>query len=196
MRERIFMAVIGCLLVALASGAQAEEKQTGLYAGFGIGQGRYLDFCSGLDISCHESGVAGKAYIGYRFLPYLAAETGFTYFGKARAHVASVEGEEEGWGIPINAVGILPLADDKLWLIAKAGGVYWNARSRISVQGDEFFRFTDHGVSFTYGGGVQYNFTDRLSARAEYEVFHDLGNQFFLTRGDIRMWSAGLVWRF
>jgi opacity protein-like surface antigen len=190
------MAVMGCLLVVLVSGARAEEKQTGPYVGFGVGQGRYADSCTGILVSCHEGGLAGKGYIGYRFLPYLAAETGLTYFGKSRAQAAPIESDLEGWGIPINAVGILPLADDRWWLMAKAGGVYWNVRSSLSAQGEELAHSTDHGFSFTYGAGVQYNFTDRFSARAEYEVIHDALELGLTHSSDIRMWSIGLVWRF
>ena len=119
----------------LSTPAYAVDHGTGAYIGAKVGQGEYQGACDdvasvaggfGLPSSCEDKDTAFKIYGGYRFLPYLAAEIGYTNPGKVTATIGAASAELKSWEIPIYAVGILPLADDELWLMAKVGGVYWD----------------------------------------------------------------------
>jgi OOP family OmpA-OmpF porin len=182
----------------------AAEPQTGPYIGAGVGQARYKDACAdipaiaaslGVSSTCDERDTAYKIYGGYRFTPNLAAELGFTKPGKTKATVGAASAELKAWLVPVYAVGIVPLFDDRLWLMAKAGGVYWNAKLNASSPVASISN-SDNGVAFAYGAGVQYNFTPQLGVRAEYEVFHNVGKEDTTGKGDIRMWTVGAVWQF
>jgi OOP family OmpA-OmpF porin len=187
--------------VLLGSEAYALDPGTGPYLGVGVGQSEFKGACDdigsvaagiGLSSSCDDNDTAYKIYGGYRFMPYLAGEIGYTNFGKAKATVGPASAELKGWGIPVYAVGILPLADDALWLMAKVGGVYWDAKLSASGPGGSLSN-SDNGFALAYGAGVQYSFTHNLGVRAEYEVFHDVGNENTTGQGDVRIWSVGVV---
>ena len=191
-------------VVVLSTPAYAEEPATGAYIGAGVGQAEYQDACDdvgsvaaslGMPSSCDDKDTAFKVYGGYRFLPYLAVELGYTNPGKVSATVGPATAELKSWELPIYAVGILPLADDKLWLMAKVGGVYWDLQLSASGPGGNPSESAT-GFSLAYGVGLQYNFTPQFGVRAEYEVFQDVGDENTTGQGNIRMWSVGVVWRF
>jgi len=207
MSQRAMLALIalGAGLVVLSASARADSQtQTGAYLGAGVGQAEYADACSdvggfaasiGQPSSCDDKDVAFKIYGGYRITPWLAAEIGYTNPGKATATVGSANAEIKGWLVPIYAVGVLPIANDLVWLMAKAGGVYWDLKASGSGPGGSSSQ-SDNGWSFAYGLGAQYNVNAHLGVRGEFEVFHNVGNENTIGQGDIRMWSVGVVWRF
>ena len=200
------LAALATGLMVLSASVHAEDQkpQTGAYVGVGVGQSDYAGACSdvgsfaasvGMTSSCDDKDFAFKIYGGYRFLPWLAAEIGYTNPGKTTATVGPASAELKGWLVPVYAVGILPLADDRVWLMAKGGGVYWDLKASASGPGGSVSQ-SDNGFSLAYGVGAQYNFNPHLGVRAEFEVFHDVGNENTTGQGDIRMWSVGVVWRF
>jgi OOP family OmpA-OmpF porin len=127
-------------------------------------------------------------------MPYLAIEGGYTRIGDVEATLGAARAEVEGFGIPVYAVGILPLLEDRLWLFGKAGAVYWDGELEATGPGGRITD-SDSGVSFAFGAGVQYNVTPMFGVRAEYEVFHDVGDDDGVN-GDVHMWSVGAVVRF
>jgi OmpA-OmpF porin, OOP family len=188
----------------VGASAYAEDPLTGPYIGAGAGQAQYKDACAdipgiagslGVSSSCDERNTAFKIFGGYRFLPNLAAEIAYTNPGKAKATIGAANVELKSWLIPIHAVGILPLFDDQLWLIGKVGGVYWHGKLDASGPGGSLSN-SDNGFAFTYGAGLQYNFTPNLGVRGEYEIFHDVGDENTVGKGDIRMWSLSIVYKF
>jgi OOP family OmpA-OmpF porin len=202
MHRALMMVVAGIMLLSMR--AYAKDPVTGAYIGAGVGQAEYQDACDdvgtvagglGLPSSCEDKDTAFKIYGGYRFLPYLAAEIGYTNPGKVTATIGAASAELKSWEIPIYAVGILPLADDKLWLMAKVGGVYWDLKASASGPGGSASESAT-GFSLAYGAGVQYNFSPQFGVRAEYEVFQNVGDENTTGQGNIRMWSVGVVWRF
>ncbi len=188
----------------MTTSAYAAGANSGPYIGAGAGQAQYKDACSdvpaiaaglGVSSSCDEKDTAFKIFAGYRFMPYLAAEFGYVNAGKTKLTLGAANGELKAWLVPVHAVGILPLMDDHLWLMGKAGATYWNGKLTVSGPGGSISN-SDNGVAFTYGAGLQYNFTENLGVRAEYEIFHDVGDENTTGKGDIRMWSVSLVYRF
>jgi OOP family OmpA-OmpF porin len=188
----------------LGASAYAADPLPGPYIGAGAGKAEYKDACAdipgiaaslGLASTCDEKDTAFKIFAGYRFLPTLAAESAYTNPGKAKATVGAANVELKSWLIPIHAVGIVPLLDDRLWLMGKLGGVYWNGKLDGSGPGGTISN-SDNGFAFTYGAGLQYNFTPNIGVRAEYEIFHDVGDENTVGKGDIRMWSVSVVYKF
>jgi OOP family OmpA-OmpF porin len=199
-----FLAAASVVAGSLSCASQAAETMTGAYIGGGIGQSKVVDGCdriaqlagsAGVVPQCDDNATAFKMYAGYRFLPFLALEAGYTDFGKPNARVGPFTGEVRGWAVPVYAVGILPLANDSLWLMVKGGGAYWNVKETAEGPGLSFAR-TENGVNFTYGAGVQYNFTNQFGIRAEYEVFNKLGDDNTIGTSDIRVWTVGATIRF
>src|SRR5690349_19155664 len=115
-------------LLSVVKTAQAADD---FYLGAGVGRSRVADWCDnvgqfsaqlspffGSGTDCNEGSTAFNLYAGYRFLPYLAVEAGYTDFGKATLRFGTASAEVRGWGVPVYVVGILPLANDHLWLMA------------------------------------------------------------------------------
>jgi OmpA-like transmembrane domain len=71
--------LVAASALLLSSGAMAQG-----YASFAAGQSKHVDSCSGVPVSCDESGSAFKIVGGYNF-DGVGLEIGFTDFGKSKA---------------------------------------------------------------------------------------------------------------
>jgi OmpA-OmpF porin, OOP family len=155
------------LLVSGAANAATYTADNPWYAGARLGGTHYSDFENNQfkPIDQDDDDVAGGVFVGYNFLPWFAVETGYTYLGEADfGNNSSVE--QQG----IDLVGKFTWkATDSLAVFAKAGGFYYFADGKGG-----FSAFDDRGLVGTTGAGVEYFFNKNVSARLEYQYYHDL----------------------
>lgn len=202
-------------LVALAlfAGPPAVAQDSGWYIGAGVGQSRAKiaddRIAAGLlgsglvvrSITDDDRDTGYKLYGGYRFNRYLSAEGGWFDLGKFgfsadTTPTGTLTGSSRIRGINLDVVGTLPLTE-RLAAFARAGVNHAEAKDAFGGTGAVTVlnpNPSKRDTNYKFGVGLQYALTDALSMRAEaerYRVDDAVGN-----RGDIDLFSVGLVYRF
>ena len=170
-----------------------------------------------------DSGLGWKLFAGYNFNQYFGAEFAYVDLDEVKAggkadikgsirdvnFSAEVSGELSGEinGFTFAGVGRYPVTD-QLDIFAKAGGFYWDIdlKAKLSGSGDlgsvPFDRsispsLSDSGISYVFGLGAEYDITENLSLRAEWERYgYDYDKNNIRTDGDVDFFSAGVVYAF
>ncbi len=137
---------------------------------------------------------AGKALVGYRFNKFFGIEGGYVDVAKVTIDATGPGGQftstSKMRGAQLAAVAWLP-ATDRLSLFLKLGGAALQSTYKPSIGADE--KSTD--LQTFFGLGLQYEFTDDLFGRAEYERYSKFGNA---STGDISssIYSLGVGYKF
>ena len=204
---------LGLVVLAVVATPYAMADDAGWYVGASGGRTRAkIDdvrinnglLASGFTsstISDDDRASGFKAFGGYQFNRNFALEGGYFDLGKFGYSVVTVpagtlNGDIRLKGLNLDTVGILPLTD-KLLLLGRVGINYAQARDHFSGTGavnvlDPSPSKRQANVKF--GVGMQYAFNDALAMRVEaerYRINDAVGN-----RGDVDLFSVGLVYRF
>jgi OOP family OmpA-OmpF porin len=159
--------------------------------------------------SMDDTDNAWKIQAGYRFNKNLAIEGGYAKLGELayRAAITAPVAETgvvtlgiDGWNLDV--VGRLPF-NDSLTGFAKVGAFVYNLDYQCTgtVYCGTASRSAS-GTSFHYGLGVDYAFAGNWFARAEYEVFAEVGDPMSAdgttgtSQEDVRLASVGIGYRF
>ncbi len=184
------------LLLALPFPLLANDVYIGAKTGWVHGH----NACESQSISCDNNALGAGVFAGYELNDWLALEAGYNYFGNMKADypalghrdvTAPYSGKVQGI-----EVGAKPYWDlnERTSLFAKLGTLAW----WTDVTGDEVgYQHTasDNGWSPMLGAGLEMAMTDNLSARLEYQWFHNVGGS--ATGGSsINMLSAGVAYSF
>lgn len=148
-----------------------------------------------------ERSVGYKLYGGYQFLRHFAIEGGYYDIGEfgytaTTLPPGTVRGEVDFRGFNLDGVGILPLSK-RFSAFGRFGTTYGEAKAKFAGTGAAHVlnpRRSDRGFNYKLGAGLQYDISERFGLRAEaerYRVDDAVGN-----RGDIDLYSVGLVYRF
>lgn len=156
--------------------------------------------CESHNLSCDNDALGAGLFAGYELNDWLAVEAGYNYFGNMKADypalghsdvTAPYSGKVQG--IELGAKPYWHL-NDSTSVFAKAGTLAW----WTDVTGDEVgyqHHAKDNGWSPMLGAGLEMAMTDNLSARLEYQWFHNVGGD--ATGGSsINMLSGGVTYRF
>lgn len=210
------------ILTALVAGfsASAHAADTGFYGYLAAGQSQSdrqaeadraltgagaTAFTSSMD----DTATAWKIQAGYRFNKNLAVEGGYAKLGELayRAAITApvvetgvVSLDIDGWNLDV--VGRLPF-NDSLTGFAKVGAFVYNLDYQCigTVYCGTASRSAS-GTSLHYGLGVDYAFAGNWFARAEYEVFTEVGDPMSAdgaagtSQEDVRLASVGVGYRF
>jgi len=186
-------------LGGVAGAAQAaEDNPSGFYIGGGVGQFNVkIDDIDDTDNAIQrldDDDTAWKAFVGWRFNPYISLEAAYIDFGKPNGH-ASAAGSSGDYSASLSGfapyvIGTLPIGPVELF--AKAGYYYYDVKLRADIDRplSPSFRSKKSDEDFLYGFGVGMTFFDHLNARLEYEkIDSDL-----IDDADA-LWFSG-AWRF
>ncbi len=197
------------IFISSAAGASDSGWYTGGSAGLSHAEVDEKRITSGLlgggfattSLSEDEFAPGFKLFGGYQFNKYFALENGYfehRKFGFTATTVpaGSLTGIMRFRGVNFDVVGILPITDN-FSAFGRAGVIYSEAKG--SFNGTGAVVVTDpnrrkRGVSYKFGVGVEYAFTDWFSLRTEaerYRMDDAVGNH-----GDIDLFSSGVVFRF
>lgn len=160
--------------------------------------------------SSDDNDTGYKLQAGYRFNRYFALEGGYVDLGKynykavSSAPIAAsrnVEVKADAW--TLGAVGSLPVTDS-LAIIGKVGLADYKMKYQCNGTGVPCSNpdRSKSDTSLYYGIGADWNFTGNWFARAEYEVFQDIGDRSNAngttgtSKADISMGSIGVGYRF
>ena len=199
--------------LAVVVGSSAVADDSGWYVGANAGQSRAkID-----DTRIVEDLLAGgfattalkddnrhfgyKLFGGYEFNKYLALEGGYFDLGKFGFTAntlppAGLTGNIKLQGANLDAVLMLPFSH-RFAAFGRVGYAYTYAKDTFTGYGDVIVlnpEPKDHSGNYKFGFGLQFLVTESLGLRAEaerYRVNDAVGN-----KGDIDLFSAGLVYRF
>jgi len=152
-------------------------------------------------IEDEDSDRGYKFFVGYQFNHYFSLEAGYADLGDFGVRVArapgagTLTGETSYKGYNLDAVGTWPLTE-RLSAFGRAGAFRYETEENFI--GTESVAASlsrdDKDTGYKFGAGLEYSFTERLSARIEaerYRIEDMLGNN-----GSVNLYSAGLVYRF
>jgi opacity protein-like surface antigen len=182
-------AVLAALSLAFAAGAQAQENAQGFYAGAGVGTFK-LDIDDPDDVvttieKYSSDDTAWKAFVGYRFSPYVAVEGAYVNLGSPDDTIApDTKLTVETDGFAPYVVGTLPIGDT-FEAFAKAGYYWYDINARVTGPGTVIASDTTSDSTFVWSAGFGANLFERFNLRLEYEQFDfnnaDSSNALWLT---------------
>ncbi|WP_419238536.1 OmpA family protein [Photobacterium leiognathi subsp. mandapamensis] len=170
-------------LALLISGAVNAATVNPFYAGVRAGGVHYSDF----DSKNYANGTydqelqnrnaidrddfAAGLFMGYNVTPWFAIEGGYTWLGEATLKGDKYHNLGKVEQQAIDLVGKFTYqATDKVDLYTKVGGAWQFTRAKVEGVGSD----RDDSLIATAGLGAEYHFTDNLSARAEYQYYHNM----------------------
>jgi OOP family OmpA-OmpF porin len=136
----------------LAIAPAVSSAQSGPYVGGGLG---YFSVDTG---SFDGSDTSWKLFGGYRMNQYFATE--LEYIDGGSPDDSGFEVSVDGFNLSV--LGSWPF-NEQFSAFAKLGVFFWDAEFR--GPGD------DSGEDFSWGIGADFNFTDNLTVRGEYQMF-------------------------
>jgi OOP family OmpA-OmpF porin len=210
------MKVVGALGLAgcaAASSPVALAAEAGWYGGIGIGQSREENHHGRITSQLLGSGFATtsisddsrdtgwKLFAGRRFNRNFAVEGGYFNLGEFgftanTTPAGSLTGSIKVQGVNLDAVGIMPIAE-KFSAFGRVGLQYAQSKDRFAGAGAVTVSNPSPKKSeanIKYGVGVQYDFTQALGLRGEWERYRV--NDAVGNKGDIDMLLVGLVYTF
>jgi OOP family OmpA-OmpF porin len=196
---------------AAMSSQSAVALDSGWYAGLGVGlsmteidndrikAGLLQQGLTTTSISDDERDVGYKIFGGYKINRHFAVEGGYFDLGKFSytantSPPGTVSGSIKLSGFNIDGLGILPLSE-KFSAFGRIGVQY--AKAKDSISGNTLASSAANespsksSTNYKAGVGVQYDFTETVGLRTEWERYRV--NDAVGNRGDIDMVSVGLV---
>ena len=218
MKSSAIASLVATAVIASTSVAAAES---GFYVGLTIGESSTAVSKSELDramaeefnlieSSLDDGDTAYGAVIGYRFLPYLAAELGWLDLGDVVDYRASlavisisvssldVRARASSSGPMVSALGILPLGD--AWEIFGRAGLLFSD-NKLTVGVSDFYQSfstsdSDRDEDAVVGIGAAVNFADHWAVRAEYTRIFDAGSEETTGEEDVDLIGLTVTYRF
>lgn len=201
------LGLVGC---AVMNSPFAMADDSGWLGGLNIGQSRANIDDAGIvnriqgtgfattSIVHNDRNRAFKIFAGYKFNKNFAFEGGYFDLGRLGYTASTLPtGTETGYisikGWNLDAVGILPI-NEKFSTFARIGGSYGQAQDNFTSTGAVVVTTpnpSQNAYNFKAGLGAQYNFSESVGLRGEWERFRI--NDAIGNRGDVDMLSVGLV---
>jgi OOP family OmpA-OmpF porin len=208
---------LGLGLIALAASAMADTAAANDAAGWYVGGNAGLSrakiddprIIGGLNangftttsIADDSHGLGYKVYGGYRFIRFFAVEGGYLDLGRfgfkaTTLPPGTLNGQLKLRGANLDLVGMLPITH-QFFALARIGGTYSETRDSFSGTGAVHVLNPSRkkwAPNYKFGLGLEYDFIPSLGLRLEaerYRIDDAVGN-----KGDIDLFSAGLLYRF
>lgn len=178
MTKKITQLTRASLAALIASAGIASAQAEGLYVGGALGTPDYHGSING--VSGNGSGLGAKAFGGYQLTPNIAFEAGLYDLG----HIDNGSGKVTTRGLYIDAIGSVALAPR--WSLLGSAGLT-QARLRTTYGNDS-------SPGLKLGVGVQYDLTQNLALRAQYERYRFTNA--FDDKADVGAASVGVKWGF
>lgn len=206
--------LMGLLGIAVMSSASAASDDGFWYIGGNVGQSRAkIDdarisaqlLATGrtpISIVNDETNTAYKLLGGYQFNKHFAVEGGYFNLGQfgyaaTTAPAGTLNGTIKLQGLNLDLVGLWPMTE-KFSALGRVGMNYAQAKDTFTSTGAVATPTTPNpsknALNYKAGLGLQYDFSHALGMRVEaerYRIDDAVGR-----KGDIDMYSVGLVYRF
>ena len=168
--------LIGCSIVAYTTPSFAMMSiPYGWYveANAGSAHVSHQDNVNGVNKS--SSGLGGGVNAGYKFIPFLGIEVGYTQYpivAWKQSSTSTKFGNDKYYSYDLVAKGILPMMDSGLEFFAKAG--LGHLVSHLSITNNDIAQslglsnVTHSSTGLTIGGGLQYYFLPEVAVVAQW----------------------------
>ncbi|WP_298933722.1 outer membrane beta-barrel protein [uncultured Ramlibacter sp.] len=187
-----------CCVLALLAGTPAwaqSEANTAWpalsrgYLGLSLGQSDYRVGCGNTLFPCDEKDNSVNLYAGSMLGNFWGVELGYINMGR----VDRAGGSTKVQGLNLSLVGNAPLGGSAFGVFGKLGTTYGFTDSSTAA-GSGAAGGSENGFGLSYGAGVSYDFTPKLSATLGWDS-HDL--RFAGSGRDaVRSTSLGLRYRY
>jgi OOP family OmpA-OmpF porin len=198
-------------LLVIASFAQAQTAfpppeptwPSGPYAGVLVGGSEAKPGCNGVlaggGRDCDATDLAFGVFAGAQFHRFFGAEIGYINFGEVKANstgptsAASQSVKADAFDIAL--VGFLPLdalletTKSRFSLFLRAGGYRAKLNTTVANVPDS----TNNG--YVYGGGLQYDITQKIGVRALFQRYKRVGRDQYLNN-DYDVLGVSALYRF
>jgi opacity protein-like surface antigen len=156
--------------------------------GLSLGRSRYSAPCGATSLSCDSTDNSFQLYAGTMPSNFWGVELGYIDMGR----ISRAGGTTTAQGLNLSLVGKTPLWHS-LGLFGRVGTTYGRTES-TALLGSGVAQGTERGFGLSYGAGVSYDFTPRLSATLGWDS-HDF--QFAGSgRDPVRSTSLGLQYKY
>jgi OOP family OmpA-OmpF porin len=166
------------------------------YVGASAGQAT-TDVTCPAGVSCDDSDTAWKVYGGLEVNEFLSMEVGYIDLGKV-GYSGAKTGTRETHGMTLQLLGTYAL-NPSFSLMARGGMNILNTEVNGTIAGTPNGNTGDTDVVWSLGVGAQYNLTQSLGLRVEWERYFDTGSPAInggTGEADVDLLSAGLVFKF
>lgn len=189
---------LAVLVAASALSIPVYAADTGWYLLGAVGQTKMKD----LDTSALPTGASVddtdtgfKAGGGYMFHKNVGIEAAYLDLGKATAKLGTASAEAKASGIAIVALLSLPVGE-RFAVLGRLGFI--NATVKVSGSAPGLGSFSDSStdMKMTWGIGGQFNFTQKLGVRLDYDSYNKLGDEDKTGESTVDMISLGVVYKF
>jgi OOP family OmpA-OmpF porin len=142
-----------------------------------------------------------KLFAGYQLNDNFALEAGYFDLGQfgfraIKEPLGALKSRTKTRGFNIDLVGTVPITEN-FSAFGRAGAHYSEAKDRFQGSGDVVVTDShrrERDVNFKWGGGLQYDFTQKLGMRIEAERYAI--NDITDNNGSINFYSLGVLYRF
>lgn len=146
--------------------------------------------------SLSTSGLGGNANIGYKFMPYLGMEIGYSRYQNSTIKQNSTKAATvKNYSYDIAGRGILPIAASGFELFAKLGVQRLNAHVSVNntaaANSLGISNTSRSTVGLYFGGGAQYYFMPELAVNVQWQRAQ--GNN---QTGNVDLFTGGLSFIF
>ena len=198
--------LVGAAIAACSISVNAQQPETGWYAGLGVGQAKTGDdFIRNRENSIQEAfnlrssfddkDTSWKAFGGYRFGPNLALEASYFDLGGISSQTTfdiiggpggTVSTARDVKGFALDVVAIAPLGE-RFSVFGRVGAYRAQTEATIGISGDAIFNDgeggstrnkTSHNSNWKAGVGLDWNVARNVAVRLEYERYFEVGNAF------------------
>ena len=208
------LAALAATPALAAEPARPAEPGGTWYVGIGAGQSRADTPTTGAIVvgtpvtsvatSGDSTATSGKAFLGYQFNKYIAAEGGYFRLGEfsfdgTTTPAGTLHGSYKntiGWNFDV--VGTAPIYADKFILLARVGVQTSKTRDAFSGTGAAATLInptpSKNLVSYKYGAGAEYDFTRNVGVRVEWERYRISDG--ISDKINVNLVSGSLLYRF
>ncbi len=221
MQQIFSMTLIAVALIGGLSSTTAQAADQGFYGYVSVGssnsdrKGEGDTALTNLGATAFTSSMQStssgyKVQLGYQINSNFAVEGGYVDMGKFSYHAtvtaptsATRDIAITATGLNLDAVGRLPILDE-LAVFGKLGVVSYNLKYACQATGIACLTPTrsSNGTPLHFGLGMDWNLTQNWFARAEYEIFKNVGERSNATgsrgtsQADVKMANIGIGYKF
>lgn len=163
------------------------------FVGASVGQSSF-DISCPTGLSCDEKDTAYKIYGGLEVNEYISMEVGYVNLGEAKV-TDTTSSTVSAHGMTMQLVGTYALNPSVIF-IARGGMNILNLEIDGPFAGTSNDNVGDTDVAWSLGLGAQYNLTESVGLRLEWERYFKVGDATETGESDIDMITAGLVYKF